>query len=133
MAQAMLAKGYVTKRSEVERLTGELKGSVKVPGKDATPEQIKTFDQAVGVPEKPEEYEFPEGDGVKNSEQMVKFAQGTFHKARLSKDQAEGCRARMESIRTGNGERTTGANGKKQGGCRGSDEDRAWYCLSRTS
>lgn len=37
---------------------------VRVPGKNATPEEIATYHKAIGIPEKPEEYEFsdlPEG------------------------------------------------------------------------
>ena len=37
---------------------------VRVPGKNATPEEIATYQKAIGIPEKPEEYEFsdlPEG------------------------------------------------------------------------
>lgn len=47
---------------------------VRVPGKNASPEEIATYHKAIGIPEKPEEYEFsdlPEGfeltDGVKES------------------------------------------------------------------
>ena len=37
---------------------------VRVPGKNATPEEIATYHKAIGIPEKPEDYEFadlPEG------------------------------------------------------------------------
>ena len=41
-------------------------GQVRVPGKDATPEEIAAYHKAIGVPDKPEAYEFfvPEGATV---------------------------------------------------------------------
>lgn len=32
---------------------------VRVPGKNASPEEIATYHKAIGIPEKPEDYEFP--------------------------------------------------------------------------
>lgn len=45
---------YASARELEARFTGG--GLVKVPGKDAKPEEVKAFHQSLGVPEKPEEY-----------------------------------------------------------------------------
>ena len=50
-------------------------GQIRVPGKDATDEERAAYRKAIGIPEKPEEYEFPElpkeqlTDAVKASRQ----------------------------------------------------------------
>lgn len=46
---ASLAKGYV----EAQKYIG---GAVKIPGEQATPEELKSFQQKLGVPEQPAQY-----------------------------------------------------------------------------
>jgi DNA repair exonuclease SbcCD nuclease subunit len=44
---------------------------VRVPGKNASPEEIAAYHKAIGIPEKPEEYEFPDmPEGLELSEQV---------------------------------------------------------------
>lgn len=44
---------------------------VRVPGKNATPEEIATYRKAIGIPEKPEEYEFADlPEGLEVTEEM---------------------------------------------------------------
>src|SRR5687767_6715160 len=44
---------------------------VRVPGKDATPDQIAAYHKAIGVPEKPELYEFPDlPEGLELTDQV---------------------------------------------------------------
>ena len=44
---------------------------VRVPGKNATPEEIATYHKAIGIPEKPEDYEFsPLPEGLELTEEL---------------------------------------------------------------
>ena len=44
---------------------------VRVPGKNATPEEIATYHKAIGIPEKPEDYEFPDlPEGLELTEEV---------------------------------------------------------------
>jgi hypothetical protein len=44
---------------------------VRVPGKNATPEEIATYQKAIGIPEKPELYEFPDlPEGMELTDQV---------------------------------------------------------------
>jgi hypothetical protein len=43
---------------------------VRVPGKDAKPEEVAAYKKAIGIPEKPEDYEFPEVDKEAMTEEM---------------------------------------------------------------
>jgi len=51
----------------------DLSTRIKLPGKDATPEDIASFNRAIGVPSKPEEYEVkaPEGYEVPETTKAV--------------------------------------------------------------
>lgn len=51
-----LAKAAISGQSKIDELTGQIKGMVKVPGKDAKPEEIAAYRKAVGVPEKADQY-----------------------------------------------------------------------------
>ncbi len=60
------AKRFTSKADAVRAINDLRKreSQVRVPGKNATPEEIATYHKAIGIPEKPEEYEFsdlPEG------------------------------------------------------------------------
>lgn len=66
-----------TSKADAVRAINDLRkreSQVRVPGKNATPEEIATYHKAIGIPEKPEDYEFsdlPEGmelnDQIKES------------------------------------------------------------------
>jgi hypothetical protein len=43
----------------------------------------------IGKPEKATEYEFPKGEGVEHDPKLTAWAQDTFHKANLNKEQAK--------------------------------------------
>ena len=66
---------------------------VRVPGKDATPEEISAYRKAVGIPDKAELYEFPElPKGVELTDD-IKVSRETwskrFHELGVSKDAAK--------------------------------------------
>jgi hypothetical protein len=91
-----LAKTHIETVDKFGKLEGEhktlaesVKGMVKVPGKDATPEEIKLFHTQMGAPEKPEEYEFPEVEGRDNNPELVKFVSNLFFKHHLPKEVAK--------------------------------------------
>ena len=70
---------------EKKGLEAKLQGAIFKPGENATDAERANYLKAIGVPEKPEAYSF---EGEKNSPKMVGWAQGVFHKAQLSKEQA---------------------------------------------
>lgn len=81
-----LAKNYV----EAQRLIGMKR--VVVPGKDATPEQRAEFFNAIGRPEKVEQYRMPKVDlpeGLSVDEAVLKKATELFHKSGITSDQAD--------------------------------------------
>ena len=66
MIQDEEAKKFASDSTDINHLVKraldlrkQVSSSIKIPGKDATPEQVKTYNKALGIPEKPEEYEFP--------------------------------------------------------------------------
>ena len=73
---------------KVTDLESKLANSIPKLGENATDEDRAVFYKALGVPEKPDEYEFPKGEGIEHDEKMVFWARDIFHKANLSKDQA---------------------------------------------
>lgn len=88
-----LAKSHIQKVQDFGKLEGEhkalsesVKGMIKIPGKDATPEEIKTYHTQIGAPEKSEQYEFPIVEGMENNPEMVKWASNIFFKHHLSKE-----------------------------------------------
>lgn len=61
-----LTKTYITQREENASLKGKLETSIKLPGKDAKPEEMAAYRKAMEVPDKPEDYklekpQLPEG------------------------------------------------------------------------
>ena len=66
---------------------------VRVPGKDATPEQIAAYQKAVGVPDKPELYEFPDlPEGLELTDQVKESRTQwgkRFHTLGVSKETAK--------------------------------------------
>lgn len=51
-----LLKSGLSSDSKITELTAQLKGTIRVPGKDAKPEEIAAYRKAVGVPESAEKY-----------------------------------------------------------------------------
>ena len=67
-------------------------GQVRVPGKDAKPEEIAAYHKAIGVPEKPEAYEFfvPEGATVTDDMKANRVEWGKrFQAIGIGKDAAK--------------------------------------------
>jgi len=84
-----LTKGYVS----AQKMIGQRQeGMVKLPGKDATPEDVEAFHKAMGRPDMVEGYEFAKPDdmpdGLSLDDGMVKWFSETAFAAGLSKAQA---------------------------------------------
>jgi hypothetical protein len=65
---------------------------VRVPGRDATEEQLAAYHKAIGVPEEPSGYEFVLPEGHEATEDDTAFQEHfgkVFHEAALSVDQAK--------------------------------------------
>jgi len=75
-------------KTEHEGLKAKLEGAIFKPGENATPEEKAAFQKALGVPDKPADYEFPKAEGVEHDEKMLTWARDVFHKAGLNKEQA---------------------------------------------
>lgn len=78
-----LAKGY----ANLEKLVGR-KGVI-LPTPDAKPEEIAEFRKALGVPEKPEEYDWkaPEGGALTLDDAAMADIKKAFHGANMTKEQ----------------------------------------------
>ena len=76
------------KVSEAEGMKAKLETAIIKPGENATPEEKAAYNKALGIPDKPEEYEFPKGEGVEHDPKMTEWAQKVFHQAGLSKESA---------------------------------------------
>lgn len=78
---------------KVTTLTGKIgdleKNSIPKLAENATPEQREAFHKALGRPDKPEEYEFPEVNGQKNNPEVVAHFQKEFHRLGVPKDTAK--------------------------------------------
>lgn len=59
-----------------QKTIGEKSKALEIPGADATPEKIKEFHKALGVPETPDKYEFKLPDISKEAEPVQKILQG---------------------------------------------------------
>jgi len=76
-------------KTERDALAGKLDGAIFKPDQEnATDEQKAAYRTAMGIPDTPDEYEFPKGDGIEHDPKMVDWAKNVFHTAGLSKDQA---------------------------------------------
>jgi len=69
-------------------LEGKLANSIPKLGESATDEEKAAYRKAMGIPEKPEEYEFPAIEGQENDANMVAWAQRVFFEANLPKETA---------------------------------------------
>ena len=74
-------------------LRKQVSNAIIKPGKDATPEQIKAYQKSLGIPESPDEYEFPELPAEQLTDE-VKAARkewaGKLHKMGTPKEVAKG-------------------------------------------
>ena len=71
----------------VEKLVGAPPDQIlRIPGKDAKPEDVQAFRSRLGVPDKPEGYEIPIPD--EGSKEFASRAAAAFHKAGVPKDAA---------------------------------------------
>lgn len=68
-----MAKSYLS----AQTLIGKKSTGIEIPGADATPEAIAAFNKAIGVPEKPDGYEYKLPDLSKESETLQKYMQSS--------------------------------------------------------
>ena len=85
-----------TSKADAVRAIADLRkreSQVRVPGRDATPEQIAAYQKAVGVPDKPELYEFPDlPEGLELTDQVKESRTQwgkRFHTLGVSKETAK--------------------------------------------
>ena len=78
----------------------QLSSAIIKPGKDATPEQVAAFQKAMGVPEAPDKYEFPElaeGEELTDAVKASREAWGKrFHELGVPNETAK---ALMDAVR----------------------------------
>jgi hypothetical protein len=73
--------------AQATELETKLAGAIFKPGDDAAPEEQAAFWRQLGMPEKADDYEFAQADGIENSPEMVDWARAAFHKAHLTQEQ----------------------------------------------
>lgn len=82
-------KGY----GEAAKLIGSRPQGIKVPGADAKPEEVSAFRKALGVPDKPEEYQFTRPEVAASQGMWDDGAEKAFladaHKAGLTQPQVQ--------------------------------------------
>jgi hypothetical protein len=74
--------------AKVGELEGRLSNSIPKLPDNPTKEQIEAHYNALGRPAKPEEYEFPKGEGVEHDEKMVNWFRQLAFGVGLTKNQA---------------------------------------------
>lgn len=87
------AKAFVNAQSLIGKKTIEKipDGMVKVPGKDSTDEERSSYFKAIGVPEKPDDYESPDfGKDFRKDENLEKWFKTTAHKHGMTPTQFKG-------------------------------------------
>jgi nicotinamidase-related amidase len=72
----------------IESLNSKLTNSIPKLGESPTDEEKAAYLKALGVPEKPTDYEFPQKEGEENDPKMIEWAQNTFHAAGIPKEHA---------------------------------------------
>lgn len=82
-----LVETHISSVGEVEKLRGELAGSVRIPGESAGAEELAAWRKAVGIPDKGEEYEIPIPEG--SNDKIANWARGVFVKAGVPKAAAK--------------------------------------------
>jgi hypothetical protein len=83
------AKAHIDTLGKVELLEGRVASSIPKLSEKATDDEKAAYYKALGVPDAPDLYEFPKGEGVEHDPVMIKWAQGVFHEAKLSAEQAK--------------------------------------------
>ena len=76
-------------------------GMVKIPGEDASEEDVKAFREAMGVPEKPNDYEIGRPEDIPEDRydvEMEKKFRGIFHELNLPKQTAETLHGRYNEL-----------------------------------
>lgn len=83
------AKHHLETAGKVTDLEGKLAGAIVKPGDDATDEQRAAFRQAIGVPEKPEDYKLERPDDIPVNEGMEAWFRSEAHAADISQEAAQ--------------------------------------------
>jgi hypothetical protein len=76
-------------KTERDSLKTKLDGAIPKLGEKATDEEKAAYRVAMGVPDKPEAYEFPKLEGLDNDPNMVKWGQNLFHRLGIPKAAGE--------------------------------------------
>ena len=84
------AKSHVDTLGKVKDFEGRVANSIPKLSDKATDAEKVAYRKALGVPNKPEEYEFPVREGKENNPQMVGWAQKVFHRHGVPKEAAKG-------------------------------------------
>lgn len=87
-----LLKAGLGADSKISELTAQLKGTVRLPGKDAKPEEIAAYRKAVGVPESADKYAVYRPEGYEPTEvdqEVEKTFLESVHAAGLSQPQVD--------------------------------------------
>lgn len=77
-----------TLEGKIVNLEGRIANSIPKLTDKATDEDKVAYRKSMGIPDKPEEYEFPEVDGQKNHPGTVEWARKMFHETGVPKDMA---------------------------------------------
>ncbi len=80
---------FVDMASVADALIGEMDGMVRVPGADATEEEVEAFKVAAGRPEKPEDYQFEYPKDFTPDPATEAFGKQFFHSLGLNAKQAQ--------------------------------------------
>jgi len=83
------AKVHIETVGKVKELEGKLASAIPRPGEKATDEEKAAYRKAIGVPDKPEDYELPKVEGIETPTKTEEWARKSFHKANLTKEQAK--------------------------------------------
>jgi hypothetical protein len=82
-------KDAVGFKTELDSAKTQLESAIFKPGDNATDEEKNAFYKALGVPEKPADYEFDKTEGLDNDPKMIDWARGVFKQANLTKEQGK--------------------------------------------
>lgn len=77
-------------QSKITELSEAVKGRVKVPGKDAKPEEIAEFRKAIGVPEAADKYEITAPEGMAINPAIEGKAREAFFGLGMTQQQVDG-------------------------------------------
>jgi hypothetical protein len=83
-------KRAIEVKTERDTLKTKLEGAIIKPGEKATDEEKTAYRKSLGIPEKPEGYEFEKAEGIEHDPNMISWAQKVFHKFSIPKEAAIG-------------------------------------------